>query len=328
VTGAGLYPPATPSKSTFPQRPEAPVTVLGVDLSHHNALPNFAQMRGGGVGFVIAKATESTSFADPMYATFRSGAEGAGLIFGAYHFARLGNAAAEAAYFLRVAAPRPGELVALDLEVAVSGVDPVAWSVQWINAVKAATGCAPLIYLNRALANGHNWAPVQALGCGLWEAIYDGSQAPIAVGGWSIVAVKQFSDRASVPGEGGLVDEDVFEGSLDALRRYTIQGVTPPPPPPPVVTPPPPPPPPAPAFDVAAWRAEAGQTSDHILHLQAWFNRNYPAYSHIGPLSRHYGPQTTAVVREFAHRSGIPSADGLNIGPKIALALARAGFRG
>lgn len=319
-----LYPPATPSKTTYP---EAPVTVLGVDLSHHNALPNFSAMRSGGLGFVIAKATEGTTFADPMFGAFRSGSEDAGLIFGAYHFARLTNAAAEAAYFLRVAAPRAGELVALDLEVAVAGVDPVAWSVAWCQAVIAATGVPPLVYLNKALANGHNWAPVIALGCGLWEAIYDGSTAPIAVGGWPVVAFKQFSDAAAVPGESGLVDEDAFEGSIDALRRYTIAvPVDIPPPPPPPVTPPPPPP--APAFDVTAWRCQAGQTSDHILHLQAWFNRNYPAYSHIGPLSGHYGPQTTAVVREFAHRSGIGSADGTNIGPKIAAALARAGFKG
>jgi hypothetical protein len=36
--------------------------------------------------------------------------------------------------------------------------------------------------------------------------------------------------------------------------------------------------------------------------------------------------QTAAVLREFAHRSGIADADGLNIGPKLAAALYRAGF--
>jgi hypothetical protein len=32
------------------------------------------------------------------------------------------------------------------------------------------------------------------------------------------------------------------------------------------------------------------------------------------------------VLAEFAHRSGIASADGLNIGPQLAAALTRAGF--
>jgi len=62
-----------------------------------------------------------------------------------------------------------------------------------------------------------------------------------------------------------------------------------------------------------------------VAALQTWLNRVYPAYSALVP-DGWYGPATALVLREFAHRSSIPAADGLNIGPKLADALYRAGF--
>jgi hypothetical protein len=68
-----------------------------------------------------------------------------------------------------------------------------------------------------------------------------------------------------------------------------------------------------------------GNTGPRVGQLQAFLNRYAPAYSHL-VVDRAWGPATTAVLAQFAHRSGIPSADGLNIGPKIAAALYAAGF--
>jgi hypothetical protein len=100
------------------------------------------------------------------------------------------------------------------------------------------------------------------------------------------------------------------------------------------------PPPPAPAGwsgpDLtgagAALRGQApGQpqgpqsNGPRVAALQTWLNRVYPAYSHLAA-DGWYGPATAAVLAEFAHRSGIASADGLNIGPQLAAALTRAGF--
>lgn len=79
-----------------------------------------------------------------------------------------------------------------------------------------------------------------------------------------------------------------------------------------------------------AFRLDEGDVGPAVHALASWFNRWYPAYSKIDldpvPAKQRYGPQTRAVVREFAHRSGIPEADGKNVGPKIAAALAAAGF--
>jgi hypothetical protein len=62
-----------------------------------------------------------------------------------------------------------------------------------------------------------------------------------------------------------------------------------------------------------------------VAALQVWLNRTYPAYSHLAA-DGWYGRQTAAVLAEFAHRSGVPESDGLNIGPRVAAQLARAGF--
>lgn len=115
-------------------------------------------------------------------------------------------------------------------------------------------------------------------------------------------------------------DEDVLCAPIPWYPPGTAPAPTP--------APAPAPPAPAPAFDVRAWRANRGDTGQVFVDLQNWLNRCYPAYSRIAPVAPSYGPQTAAVLAEFAHRSGIPSADGQNIGPKISAALYTAGFRG
>jgi hypothetical protein len=62
-----------------------------------------------------------------------------------------------------------------------------------------------------------------------------------------------------------------------------------------------------------------------VAALQAFLNRTYPAYSDLA-VDGWYGEATAGVLRQFAARSGIDGADGLNIGPKLAAALAKAGF--
>jgi hypothetical protein len=75
----------------------------------------------------------------------------------------------------------------------------------------------------------------------------------------------------------------------------------------------------------AGLRGDKGNNGPRVLALQAWLNHNYGAYSKL-VIDGYWGDKTTAVLREFGHRSGIPSADGLNIGPKLAAALTKAGL--
>lgn len=63
-----------------------------------------------------------------------------------------------------------------------------------------------------------------------------------------------------------------------------------------------------------------------VQALQAFLNRTYPAYSKLAT-DGFYGAETAKVIAEFARRSSIAGADGNNVGPKIAFALYKAGFR-
>ena len=66
-----------------------PVGALpGIDVSHHQGLIDWSQVAGSGQRFAFAKATEGSTFVDPNYAFNKSEAEMAGIVFGAYHFAR------------------------------------------------------------------------------------------------------------------------------------------------------------------------------------------------------------------------------------------------
>ena len=128
-------------------------------------------------------------------------------------------------------------------------------------------------------------------------------------------------------------DEDVVTNPVP-LAGGTLTPAGPAPVPAPVTPPapvvaysPPPPPPPAPTV-ASSFRCAQGQTSPGIARMQAFLAHNFPAYAGGLPSTGYYGPMTVGVVREFAHRSGIPTADGTNVGPLIAAALERDGFRG
>jgi GH25 family lysozyme M1 (1,4-beta-N-acetylmuramidase) len=254
--------------------------LLGLDDSHYQGEPDYSAFAAHGGSFVFSKGTEATSYVDPELTYNRTHVLAADLIFGTYHFARLGNPVAEAEYYLQHVQPQRGELMALDMEVEAAGVDIAAWSAQWLQHVKDATGTPPLLYLNRHLLGKYDWHAVLAENVGLWLAVYDFSETTVPASGiWPTLAFKQFSDLGNQSGVNGSVDEDAFEGDLAALKKYTIGGGAPTPAPAPAPaprprpTPPPPPPPPPPHPPVLRWNLGRGQF---------YGNMTGPAASHGG----------------------------------------------
>ena len=96
-------------------------------------------------------------------------------------------------------------------------------------------------------------------------------------------------------------------------------------------------PPPAPA--PAGWtgpdltgtgfglRGDQGNNGHRVAALQNFLRTKYPLYAKGLDDDGWWGPKTTAVIREFAARSGVRGADGLNIGPQLARKIYLAGFR-
>ncbi len=107
----------------------------------------------------------------------------------------------------------------------------------------------------------------------------------------------------------------------------------------PAPTPPPPPAAPAPA----GWtgpdlrgagpglRGERNANGPRVAALQRFFRDIYPAYRHelggqLITVDGWWGDETGRWLDKFGARSGVPQADGENIGPALAAALHRAGF--
>ena len=81
----------------------------GIDVSNWNGTIKWTKVAHAGYRFVLGKATEGTTFEDGTYAANRAGSEAAGVVFGAYDFARpsgssiaavTASATAQADYFL------------------------------------------------------------------------------------------------------------------------------------------------------------------------------------------------------------------------------------
>jgi GH25 family lysozyme M1 (1,4-beta-N-acetylmuramidase) len=134
----------------------------GVDMSNNNnraPIPDEAQ-------WAIFKVSEATTFTDGDYQGYVTAATDRGLPYGGYHFAHpdVNDPHTEAAYFLHRVAVPSALPAALDIEPRGSGAqhrDPLAlmgaqqlggWINTWCQIVGAATGRAPLLYLNRSYA--------------------------------------------------------------------------------------------------------------------------------------------------------------------------------
>ncbi len=219
---------------TAGQPAEAEVQVTqtpGVDVSNFQGTVNFRRVKASGRAFAIVLATDGTSFTSPDFRSQYRGAKAAGLVRGAYHFARPGrsSAASQANRFLDVVGgTRDGVTLppVVDLEFnpngsacyGLSARQTVAWVKAFLARVKARTGRNAIIYTgpgywNQCAAGSRAFSASHPL----WTADY-GVSAPHRYGGWSFYTIWQHTSSGSVPGISGRVDLDRFNGSRARLR--------------------------------------------------------------------------------------------------------------
>jgi len=210
--------------------PAATTRAKGVDVSNWQHTIDWTKVAGAGYRFAFGKATEGTTYSDPTYPANRSGSEGAGLAFGAYHFARpagssqaaaTASAIAQADYFVDVAAPEPGELApVLDLE-ATGSLSPTLltqWTQAWLDEVYARTGVRSFVYSSPSFWNDKlaDTTDIAASGYRLWVAHWTSATAPWVPAsnwdgtGWSFW---QWTNKSTVPGISGRTDADRMNGT-------------------------------------------------------------------------------------------------------------------
>lgn len=202
-----------------------PINRKVLDISHHNTVQSWRQIRAAGIIGVIHKATEGTGYTDPKYLKRCAPAMRAGLLWGAYHFANGSNVQVQVDHFLGVVGVDDETLYALDWED-----DPKRHTMtrgqarQFLELIDARIG------KNRCVVYSGNTAK-QALGKRkdaffgahrLWLAQY--SSRPVCQASWDTFWLHQYSDGVTgpephgCPGVWGKVDTNSFIGSDDELR--------------------------------------------------------------------------------------------------------------
>ena len=224
---AGLAAAAVALLSAAPAQ-AAPAGLPGIDVSHYQGSIDWGAVKSSGVQFAYIKATEGTSVTDSAFAANYTGAYDAGVVRGAYHFARPGSSsgAAQANYFAAHGGAWSADNLtlpgALDLEV--SGCDGLSASamVSWIKdftaTYKADTGRDAVLYTTASWWSSCTGGST-AFGSTnpMWVAHW-GVSSPSVPTGWGTYTFWQYADDGSVSGISGAVDTDVFNGSADRLR--------------------------------------------------------------------------------------------------------------
>jgi len=203
-------------------------TVEGIDVSEFQGAIDWAAVRASGRVFGIARVADGTQHLDPTFATNWAGMKAQGMVRGAYQFFRASeDPIAQADLLLsKIGALEPGDLAPmLDVEVTdgqTSGTID-ARIAAWVAHVKAATGREPLVYTGPYFWGQIGGPPSE----GTTLVVADwGPSCPLVPAAWSRWQFWQYADNGHVPGIGGLVDLDRFDGSEAALRALTGGGAT------------------------------------------------------------------------------------------------------
>jgi len=196
-----------------------------VDLSHHNATVDFAQLDAAGIVGVLHKSTQGTGYADPLYAARQAQARTAGLRWGAYHFGDGSDAQAQAEHFLAIANPAAGDLLALDVEQNTQGSSmTLAQAEAFVQVIFERTGRWPGVYGGSYLKQLLGASTTSPLGhCWLWISEY--ASQPVIAPLWPQWTLWQYTDGNLGPGPHGVIgvgncDRDFYNGDLAALQRW------------------------------------------------------------------------------------------------------------
>jgi GH25 family lysozyme M1 (1,4-beta-N-acetylmuramidase) len=208
----------------------SPAAQRGVDVASHQH-PNGEAIDWGavaawGVDFAYIKATEGDTYVNPYFVEDWQGAGAAGLLRGAYHFARprlpLWTATYDAQMFLLTTGPFTGvnDLPpVLDLEVSggLSRADLVAWVEAWMAEITRQTGRWPMLYSAPWFLDDAMGGTAELSDHPMWTAEYNELGRPERVAsGWSSWTIWQFTDSAWIPGIPTAVD---LNASCDLRAR-------------------------------------------------------------------------------------------------------------
>jgi GH25 family lysozyme M1 (1,4-beta-N-acetylmuramidase) len=200
-----------------------------MDVSYYETSIDWTAAHGDGIDYAIIRATDGVQYIDPKFPAYWAGAKAAGVIRGAYQFFRPAeDPIAQADLLLaKIGTLEPGDLPpVIDVEVS-GGLTPVQVEASvraWVDHVAAAIGRPPIIY-----AGLYSWHDLTASAdmttSPLWVAQYTSAACPNIPVPWPRWTFWQYTPTGSVAGiPGSNLDLDVFNGTIDQLRAFTLGG--------------------------------------------------------------------------------------------------------
>lgn len=199
----------------------------GIDISNWQSGLELSEIMPG---FVIVKASEGTTFADPCKDGWCYDASRLGIPFGFYHFARGNEPVEEARFFYSVVHGNVGNgIPILDFEVQNEN----SWIDDFVQEFYRLSNVWPWVYMNSDYVNNLGYgSDFVKEHCSLWLAGYprnyigfpDDTSCPYEHDGWTLAAW-QFTDSLKLS-NGMSVDGDVFYGDADDWARYADPNAT------------------------------------------------------------------------------------------------------
>lgn len=222
------------------------MTVDGIDVSKWQGQVDWPKVAGSGRAFAFIKSSEGEGYTDPRFVKNWNGARDAGVLVGAYHFARVSeaievDAADEAEWFVKVmtdvgaiadGALIPGVLPAvLDIEwdQRADGIKPakvLQWCQIFLAQLEQRTKRTPIVYCGPSFWKFKLSKTTALQRYPLWEVCYTTRPQPKPMGAWQWT-FWQHSAKGSVPGVKGSCDVNRFVGDVGALRRLAGLDATP-----------------------------------------------------------------------------------------------------
>jgi len=199
--------------------------VHGIDISHYQGDINWnmlKQTRQGQfpISFIFMKATEGGDYSDDKFVANFDSAKAHGFIRGAYHFYNpKTDANKQADFFINSVKLEPGDLPpVLDIEKKEKDIKKLQADLKvWLRKVESHYGVKPIIYasykfktryLNDSVFNSYPY----------WIAHYYVDSVRYD-GDWKFW---QHTDVGTLPGIDEKVDLNVFNGSLQELKRMQL----------------------------------------------------------------------------------------------------------
>lgn len=205
---------------------------IGIDISHHNELMNWSEIKDSGVSFVYIKISEGVGTPDHKAKEHASKAKQVGLKVGYYHFCRpdarnggtiKNDALAEADEAIRIISslPKPDLPLVLDLEdqqkwdTTLTKAEYLLWVTTFINRINESEDFTCMIYsrkeyLDRKLPHDHSLGNIR-----MWVSYYpakpDFNHVPCPVG-WNDWALWQYTENGKI-GSNPKLDINILKDS-------------------------------------------------------------------------------------------------------------------